>query len=469
MSISNWNGSNRCTPVAIVAPKDLPELIAVVRDTAAYPTPVRAVGELHSLNESIETAGTTVFMKHFSEIGQPDLTRGTVTVGAGVRMIDLKNALKKHGLQLPVVPEIGNATAGSVACCGTKDSSLGPTGRGQISSTVVGVRIVTATGQTVHVTSPNSLRVVRSSYGLLGIIYEVTFEVETRKKIWYEYQRIKLDQWLKVGALLPPPASDVILGDADGFLGFLLPYRRELLVERRKLIRERRWLSRGHRPIPIWDRIKLWMRTFAWTTGARPFNGPLHLLPKRLRRKFIETWVRILERTVLKTFFLKLLSRFASYRADAMIDFKRPISSYFDFTFWAFPVSTWDKVVPAYIEFCERFLRQTGFRPALPTEVYFIRKDDSALLSFCPDQDIFTLDMVNWSDDEPACWRAMNSAFNDFAAQHGGRPLLNQTKALEPSVAMQVWTPCWKMLSNERRAADPHGRFLTPFLRDLLP
>lgn len=176
MSVSNWNGSNRCAPAATVTPRDLDELIAIVRDPA-FPSPVRALGELHSLNESIETAGTAVFMTRFSTIDAPDRAQRRVTVGAGVRMIDLKNALRPHGLQLPVVPEIGNATAGSVACCGTKDSSLGPTGRGQISSTVVAVRLVRADGRTVHVTDRDALRLIRSSYGLLGIVYEVTFEV----------------------------------------------------------------------------------------------------------------------------------------------------------------------------------------------------------------------------------------------------------------------------------------------------
>jgi hypothetical protein len=152
-----------------------------------------------------------------------------------------------------------------------------------------------------------------------------------------------------------------------------------------------------------------------------------------------------------------------------MIDFKRPAPSYFDFTFWAFPVSEWQRVVPAYVTFCERFLRETGFRPALPTEVYFIRRDDSALLSFCPDQDIFTLDMVNWSDQEPACWAAMNRAFNEFAAEHKGRPLLNQTKGLLPAVAMRVWTPDWQTFAKERRERDPRNRFLTPFFAGILP
>jgi FAD/FMN-containing dehydrogenase len=474
MTISNWNGSNRCAPAAIAVPLNPAELCAVVRDTTAYPPPVRAVGELHSLNESIETDGTAVFMTHFKDI---ELRGSTVRVGAGVRMIDLKNELKKHGLQLPVVPEIGNATAGSVACCGTKDSSLRPRGRGQISSTVVGVRMVMADGTDRHVTNDNELRVIRSSYGLLGIIHEVTFEVEPRAKIWYEYDRLELDRWLKAGIPLPPPNSDEILGDADGFLGFLLPYRRELIVERRRLARTRRRMSprgrrmtTGHEP-GIFDRLKLVARTFAWRWGARPFNGVLRRLPKRLQRVLLDLWISILETGFLKVFFMNLLVRFESYRADAMIDFKRPVSSYFDFTFWAFPVSTWSRVVPEYLEFCERFRRQTGFRPALPTEVYFIRQDDSALLSFSADEDIFTLDMVNWSDEEPARWAEMNRAFCEFAAKRGGRPLLNQTKGLTPSVANQLHrhTRAWSTLASERALQDPDKRFLTPFLRDLLP
>jgi len=466
MTISNWNGSNRCAPAAVAVPRDVAELRAIVRDTSTYPSPVRALGELHSLNESIETNGTAVFMTHFKEIGTP--IGGTVTVGAGVRMIDLKNELKKHGLQLPVVPEIGNATAGSVACCGTKDSSLGTRGRGQISSTVVGVRLIDATGTDTHVTNPHELRVIRSSYGLLGIIHEVTFEVEPRKKVWYDYQRITLE---------PLPRLEDVLGDADGFLGFLLPYRRELIVERRQLAEDRRRmtlrgprLTRAHGPRPL-DGLKLALRTFAWRWGARPFNTLLHWLPKRFQRVVLDAWIAVLERGGLRLFFMKLLTRFESYRADAMIDFNRPVSSYFDFTFWAFPVSSWSRVVPEYLDFCDAFRRQTGFRPALPTEVYFIRHDDAALLSFSADEDIFTLDMVNWSDEEPAYWAAMNRSFCEFAAERGGRPLLNQTKGLTPLVAHRLHkrTNAWSVLARERASRDPDKRFLTPFLSDLLP
>jgi hypothetical protein len=210
------------------------------------------------------------------------------------------------------------------------------------------------------------------------------------------------------------------------------------------------------------------LRTIAWTIGARPFRFPGRL-PRAVTRRLLTLWVWCLDHS-LRWFFLWLLGSFASYRADAMIRFKRRQASYFDFTFWAFPKSRWETIVPAYLDFCERFLSRTGFRPALPTEVYFIRHDPSAWLSFSWDEDIFTLDMVNWTDYDPTEWRAMNNEFNAFAAAHGGRPLFNQTKHPTRAVVAEAMAanPRWPEFLKLRANMDPGGRFLNRFFEDLL-
>src|SRR5262249_38245552 len=217
------------------------------------------------------------------------------------------------------------------------------------------------------------------------------------------------------------PTLAAVLGQGDGFLGFLLPYRRTLLVERRQLLPDRR-------PISVLDTLKLRLRALAWTIGARPFFLiPPSFTPGWFNRGFLAAWITGLDHLGLRWLFLRLIQRFDGYRADAMIDFRRSRATYFDFTFWAFPVSAWSTVVPGYLDFCETFRRRTGFRPALPTEVYFIRKDERALLSFSPNEDIFTLDMVNSTPrlpEEEAYWRWMNREYNDFAVRHGARPLL---------------------------------------------
>ena len=77
------------------------------------------------------TTGTQVLLKHFNDI-LVDVDALTVTVGANVDMYTMRNALRRYGMQAAVTPEIGNATAGSISCSGTKDSSLGPEGLGQL-------------------------------------------------------------------------------------------------------------------------------------------------------------------------------------------------------------------------------------------------------------------------------------------------------------------------------------------------
>ncbi len=176
----NWNNSASSTPQVVAVPKNLEELIDVVKDPANHPSPLRVGGSFHSLNSCFVSEGTQILLSHFNQI-RVDTEDMTVTVGASVTMIRIRDALKPYGMQTEVTPEIGNATAGSVACCGTKDASLGPSGLGQVSSTVIGVKLVNARGDVEEITEasdPNKMRAVRSSYGLFGPIFEVTFRIQ---------------------------------------------------------------------------------------------------------------------------------------------------------------------------------------------------------------------------------------------------------------------------------------------------
>lgn len=438
MTVANWNSTATCDPARELAPTSLAELIAIVKNTHATPcpSPVRAVGSLHSLNHCFTTTGTLVHMKAapFRQIDEPGA--GSVTVGAGVTMFELQRFLKERGRQIAVTPEIGNATAGSVACCGTKDASL-KDGPGQISSTVIGVKMIDATGATVTVTEasdPARLRLIRSSYGLFGIVYEVTFATCPLQMV--EYRATEL--------AVPGPSLDEVRGGADGFLAFLFPYNRTLVVERRTI--------RDDTP-HVLDGLKCKARNHLWKTGGHPFSEA----PEAFAKEF--------------GLFFPFL-HFLSLRVDVMIDFQPGRDHFFDFGFWAFPASRWAAVVPAYLEFCNSFRDRTRFRPALPTEVYFIKQDDRALLSFSPTEDIFTLDMVHTvhrpaaADEET--WDEMNRQFNAFAVQHGARPLLNQTKQLSRPVVKAALGADWTMFAAEREKVDGAGRFLSQYFADLL-
>jgi FAD/FMN-containing dehydrogenase len=138
------------------------------RHTWYYPSPLRVGGSFHSLNACFVSEGTQILLRHFDRI-QVDTDEMTVTVGAAVKMFQIRDALKPHGMQTAVTPEISNATAGSVACCGTKDASLGRSGSGQVSSTAIGVRLVNAKGEVETITEARDQDRMRCPFQLRSV------------------------------------------------------------------------------------------------------------------------------------------------------------------------------------------------------------------------------------------------------------------------------------------------------------
>lgn len=430
----------------MAVPASLAELREVVTNHGRYPSPVRAAGSFHSLTACFETTGTQVLTRHFDTI-QVDLDARTATVGAAVSMIRLRDALRPLGMQTEVTPEIGNATAGSVACGGTKDASIHAEGLGQVSSTVVGVKMVNARGEVEEIDAehdPERLFVVRSSYGLLGVIFEVTFRIQPAVTLAYDYRNFTLD---------PPPSRAELLGDADGMLSFAQPYANRIIVERRYVVGDASLNPSS------FSRVKRRARDKTWETGVS-------VLPTLLPFNWLYT-----AQDHGLAYQLQLLRRLGGYRGrryDSTIDFKFKRRSFFDFSFWAIPASRWQHFAPTYRKFCEDFRRETGFRSSLPSEVYWMSRDTNSLLSPSPDEDVFTMDPVDTRPRDPL-WDELNRRFNILAAGFGGRPLLNQTKHLTRELARQTLGEGWDRLAAIRREEDPDGRFLNGYFGDLLP
>ena len=440
----NWNHSASSTPQVVADPRNLEELMEVVKDTATYPSPLRVGGSFHSLNACFVSEGTQILLSHFNQV-RVDPEQMTVTVGASVTMIRILDVLRPFDMQTEVTPEIGNATAGSVACCGTKDASLGRSGLGQVSSTVIGVRLVNADGEVETITEesdPEKMRAVRSSYGLFGPIFEVTFRTQKQTTLSYSHESFKLTSL---------PDHDELFGGADGVLGFSLPYSDRIVVERRRVLGESARISRLSQ-LRRSLRDRLWENKASFFATLLPYNWFFHVLDGLIAFSLVG---------------LSRLGGFRGWRSDSMIDFKFDRSHYFDFTFWAIPLSRWEEFIPQYVAFCRDYLRETGFRCSLGSEVYFINRDQHALLSFSSSEDIFTMDLVDSRPNDPD-WIEFNRRFNVLATRFGGRPLLNQTKQLSRDVVYQTLGEDWKRFLSYREQNDPDGRFLSKYFRDLI-
>ena len=133
---------------------------------------------------------------------------------AGLQFIEASKALRAQGLQFMTNIEIGNMTLGSAACCHSKDA-LDGIEFGQVSSYVTKIKWVTPDGNLAEASeadSPDQLRFARSSYGLCGIVYEVTFRVKPIEALHFTYLPRPIDE------LTDAEVSDDLLDTSEGLV-----------------------------------------------------------------------------------------------------------------------------------------------------------------------------------------------------------------------------------------------------------
>ena len=143
-SVTNWFGDIPSRPSVVVEATSIEDIVRVLADPGRYPSPVRAVGSIHSTARcDVADGGTLLKMKGMNRI--LSIGEDTVTAEAGALYIDVAQQLRKRNLQFHVCTEIGNLSVGSAACAGTKDASM-PGEYGQVGSYVTAVKMVLPNG-----------------------------------------------------------------------------------------------------------------------------------------------------------------------------------------------------------------------------------------------------------------------------------------------------------------------------------
>jgi hypothetical protein len=447
MEVRNWDGSVTTTPAVTVRPGTIEQVSEIVNDPQRYPSPVRAVGSRHSTTACITADGGTIVdmtaMSRILEIGHD-----YVRVEAGALYVDIARELERHGLQLFVNTEIGNITAGSAACCTTKDASFSFGDRhefGQLSSYVTRVKLVAAGGRVEVIEDPDRLRLIRSSYGLLGIVVEVTFRVKPVQALAVEHRTYTLDEFL---AALPG-----LRQHHQSLMMYILPFPRTVMVELRSYRADRA-------PVRRWP----WrLRNFGWATFS-PLSAylvtryiPLRPLRYALLQNSARTVQRIIPRLLRST---KTIPSAQIIRYPLRADARKYV-----FSFWAFPEERYPQILHQYCDFYVEHYRRTGYRANLFTVGYRINKDDSSLLSYSHDGPVITIDPVSTGDPG---WEGFLGAFNEFASARDGVPMLNQTPALTPEQVTRAFGSRLDILRQTRDEWDRDGRFFSDYFRDLL-
>jgi hypothetical protein len=153
---------------------------------------------------------------------------------------------------------------------------------------------------------------------------------------------------------------------------------------------------------------------------------------------------------------------------DKIIDYRQtPPSARYAFTFWAFPRSQWLTTLREYLDFADEHFKATGFRCNMPLGAYHIRRDTSSLLSYTHESDIFSIDPIHASTED-AGWHHFLREFNQFAFEHNGIPLLNQSPFVERKHVEAAYGQRWFRFAEWVKLMDSAGRMRNPFFAELL-
>jgi L-gulono-1,4-lactone dehydrogenase len=210
---SNWARQQRCAPEQIVRPRSEQELARAVIGAER----VKVAGAGHSFTDIACTDGLMLDLSGMRRVLSVD--GQDVTVEAGITLHDLGEELRARGLAMENQGDVDPQTvAGAIS---TATHGTGGT-FGNLSSQVVGVRLVDGRGELHEISGGDELRAARVSLGALGAISAVTLRCVPAFTIHRVDEPRDLDEVL--------PRLDEHVDAHDHWEAFVMPYTRRTLT-----------------------------------------------------------------------------------------------------------------------------------------------------------------------------------------------------------------------------------------------
>lgn len=199
----NWARNQACAPFAVESPSSEQELASIVKAAAANDRRVKVVGAGHSFTGIACTDGHLVELSRYRRVIGHDPAAGTVTVQAGITLSKLCDELDARGLALENMGDIAYQSIAGATATATHGTG---TRFGNLSSRIVGLRLITADGSIIDCSSserPDVFECARVGIGALGVLSTVTLQAVPA---------------FRLHAVEQPVPIDEVLGDFDGFM-----------------------------------------------------------------------------------------------------------------------------------------------------------------------------------------------------------------------------------------------------------
>ena len=189
----NWSGSVQSAPHEVVTPRSLNELAQQIGTFGREGRHIRVVGAGHSFTPLAQTDDVLLSLDNLQGIQEVDEQRGTVKVWSGTRLKRLGNDLLALGRAQENLGDIDVQSIAGAISTGTHGTG---TRFGNIATQVVGLTLVTASGDIVECSPEHNLDLFKAaqvSLGALGVIASVTLRTVPAKRLRFQVRRERVD------------------------------------------------------------------------------------------------------------------------------------------------------------------------------------------------------------------------------------------------------------------------------------
>lgn len=168
----NWAGNITYSTDRVYAPASTAEVPDVVKRCAK----LRALGSRHSFNTIADSDANQISLQHLDSIEIDDNAR-TVTVGAGIRYGQLAPVIDARGYALHNLASLPHISVAGAIATATHGSGLH---NGNLATAVAALEIITADGQTLHLSREKDGEQFLGAVvhlGALGVLTRVTLNL----------------------------------------------------------------------------------------------------------------------------------------------------------------------------------------------------------------------------------------------------------------------------------------------------
>lgn len=424
---NNWGRNQSCSPVAHARPSCEAELVELVKDAGAQDRRVKVVGAGHSFTSIACTDGVLVDLAGYGRLLAHDAEAGTVTVEAGIPLHRLCEELDARGLALQNMGDINQQTIAGATQTATHGTGLR---FGNLSSQIVGLRLVTADGSVLDCSAELNADVfdaARVGLGALGMLSTVTLQCVPAFRLHAVEEPMRVDDVLA--------NLDELVEGNDHFEFFWVPHTGWALTKRNR---------RTDEPAQPKSRLKNWVDDIVVPNVA--FGAMCRIGRRR------PDWIPRLAKMVPSSGRVEYTDRsdkvFTSPRLVRFLEMEYAIPR---------------EAIPETLNRVRALVDQLGMPLSFPVEVRTTAGDEIPLSTAQGRETGYIAVHVYRGTPFDAYFSGVEGIMDNYGGRpHWGKMHFQTYETLAPRY------PRWSGFQTVRARLDPDGRFSNPYLDRVL-